>query len=174
MEHEYTKPTHEIVLGSIDLCDLIFLASERFLRGTPGRLRIKFKNDDRDLIALLKPGGTKIQFFEILGAESDDGPNGKYYSGRLFDFDNKPLQNIRISRIEDSDIELTLSNKHKWFLLVKTYASIARDPEQFLKLPEEPMATISHMVPWKIAKAAFMKITSDLETENSEERSKPM
>jgi hypothetical protein len=42
----------------------MFLASERFLRNTPGRLRIKFKNDNRDLIVLLEPGGKKIQFFE--------------------------------------------------------------------------------------------------------------
>jgi hypothetical protein len=127
MEHEYTKPSHEIVLGSMELCDLIFLASERFLLDTPRRLRIKFKDDDRDLIALLEPGGTKIQFFEILGANQVDDANGKYYSDRVFDFEGKPLENIKINRLENSDIELAIVDKNKWFLLLKIFSSIARN-----------------------------------------------
>jgi hypothetical protein len=93
----------------------MFLASERFLRNTPGRLRIKFKNDNRDLIVLLEPGGKKIQFFEILETDLRDGPNGKkFYNSILFDMDHKALENTKIKRIEDNDIEITSSNKNGW------------------------------------------------------------
>jgi hypothetical protein len=46
--------------------------------------------------------------------------------------------------------------------LLQIFSSIARDPEQFLKLPDEPMASLVNMVPWNIVKDAFMAISSNL------------
>lgn len=50
MEHEYAAPKEEIVDSAIDLCELLLLATERFVKNTPGRMRVKFRDDDRDLI----------------------------------------------------------------------------------------------------------------------------
>jgi hypothetical protein len=155
MEHEYAAPSQDTVSASVELCDLMFLASQRFLCNTPGRLRIKFKNDERDLIALLEPGENKIQFFEVTGSKFEEHPRGKYYWGAIFDFENNPLQNITIKRIETDDICLDISNKDKWIIILKLFSSIARDPEESLRLPEEPMATMHHSVPWRVLKEAF-------------------
>jgi hypothetical protein len=104
MEHEYVAPSQDTVSASVDLCDLMFLASQRFLRESPRELRIKFKNDIRDLIVLLEPGERKIQYFEVTGSKLEEHPRGKFYSGRLYDFEDNLLKNITIKRIVADDI----------------------------------------------------------------------
>jgi hypothetical protein len=152
MEHEYIAPTRETVDGSIDLCELLFLATERFLMNTPGRLRIKFKNDDRDLLILLEPGSDRLQFFEISGSKLENSPNGQYYSGNILDVTNKPRHNIKIKRIVNEDILIETSNKQKWSYLLNIFSTFAKEPERYTELSEEPMAALISYVPWKVVK----------------------
>lgn len=151
MEHDYAAPSEEIVTGSVDLCDLLLLATERFLQNTPGRIRVKFRNDDRDIILLLEPGSNKIQFFEVLGTELKESPHGKYYAGILFDFvsNKKPREGITIKRNEKDDVGITLADKEKWVPLLRIFSTAARDPGGFSKLPDEPMVAIQHFIPLK-------------------------
>jgi len=163
MEHNYTSPSREIVEGSIDLCDLLLLATERFIENTPGRMRVKFRNDDRDIIILLEPGADKIQFFEVLGTELENGPNGKFYGGTIFKFgaDNEPKEGITINRIANNDIKITLSNKDEWLPILRIFSAVASDPSGFLTLPNEPMAVIHTFLPWKTLKEAIDRMTTD-------------
>ncbi|MGH9877230.1 MAG: hypothetical protein ACRD5H_06290, partial [Nitrososphaerales archaeon] len=55
MEHGYITPTKKEVNGAIDLCDFLFLATDRYLTDTPSRIRIKLRNDERDLMYLVEP-----------------------------------------------------------------------------------------------------------------------
>ncbi len=56
MEDEFALPSNEIAAGVIDLCELQLLATERFIRETPGRLRVKCRDDKGDLVLLVEPG----------------------------------------------------------------------------------------------------------------------
>ena len=163
MEHNYTAPSREIVEGSIDLCDLLLLATERFIQNTPGRMRVKFRNDDRDIIILLELGADKIQFFEVLGTELEDGPNGKYYGGIISKFgaDNELEEGITINRIANNDIKISLSNKDEWIHILRLFSAAARDPSGFLTLPNEPMAAIQHFLPWKKLKETIDKMSTE-------------
>lgn len=150
MEHEYTSPSKEIVEGSVDLCDLLLLATERFLHDTPRRVRVKFKDDDRDIILLLEHELHIIQFLEILGTELTKEEKREYYTPVIFDaFTDKLREGFTIKRIDKQDIELTLSNKEKWMPLLKIFSAAARTPSGFEKLPDKPMISIQHTLPLK-------------------------
>lgn len=158
MEHDYNSPVEETVDGSIDLCDLLFLATERFTTSTPGQMRVKFRDDSRDLIILLEPVADRLQFSEVLGTKLEDGPNGQYYGTAIFDLDGKPKEDIIVSRISNDDIKITNLSKTDWIGVLKMFSSVARDPKRFAKLPDEPMVTVIGYIPWELAKKAMYEI----------------
>lgn len=147
MEHEYSEPTRDVVNGAIDLCELLLLATERFLIRTPYQLRIKFRNDNRDLLTVLELGGDTIKFYEILGSELQNGPNGDYYGGVLHVFAKDDLnEGLSIKRIEEDDIILNSKNGDSWMPILRSYTSIARESTKFGSLPDKPKGAITRYV----------------------------
>jgi hypothetical protein len=160
MEHEYAAPKEEIVRGSIDLCDLLLLATERFLQNTPGRVRVTFRNDKRDIIFFLEPGSDKIQFFEVLGTKLEKSPNGEYFGEVLFQFGIKEelREGITLRRKEKEDLPITLANKEKWIPLLRIFSLAARDPKSLGRLPDEPMVMLQQFIPLSELKKAIDKM----------------
>lgn len=159
MEHGYTTPTQDVVDGSIDLCDLLFLATERYLTDTPARIRIKLKNDDRDLLFLVEPGGTRIEFYQIHGSEIQETEHGKFFSTQFHipmtdekDWINKDLKIIRLA---NQDIEIKKENKEKWFPYIRLICHQARKRSEKVVIPAESMVTLSTSFPWKAVKNTF-------------------
>jgi hypothetical protein len=161
MEHDYLAPKEETVHGSIDLCDLLLLATERFLQNTPGRVRVTFRNDKRDIMLFLEPGSGNIQFFEILGTNLENGPNGKYFGGILFQLGIKEelREGITLRRNEKEDIQVTLANREKWAPLLRMFSLAAREPKSLDRLPDEPMAVLQQFIPLRELKEAFDRMT---------------
>lgn len=160
MEHEYVEPREEIVSGSIDLCDLLLLASDRFLQNTPGRVRATLKDDKRDLMLFLEPGSDRIQFFELLGTKLEKGPTGNdFYGGILFQFGSKEelRKGITLKRNEKEDVYIAQKNKEKWLPLLRIFSTAARDPEGLARLPDAPMVKLQHYLPLSEFKKAFDK-----------------
>ncbi|WP_316506083.1 hypothetical protein [Nitrosopumilus sp.] len=150
MEHDYSTPSKEIVEGAIDLCDLLFLATERFLERTPLRIRIKFKKDDRDLILFLESGSNKIRKFQVLGSELESSKNGKFYSTRIFQVGSSDELQKGISIIHlREDVEISLGNKKDWFVLLKIFSYTARYGREGSHDENRIMATILHQVPYR-------------------------
>ena len=159
MEHDYTAPSQEIVDGAIDLCELLFLATERYLTRTPPRIRIKFKNDNRDLIALLELGSNKIQFFEILGTELIEDKFGKYFTPAIFDLGNheKTRDGITIKKL-DEDMPISFDNKNKWITILRLFSKSARNENDSPVKQDESRVVIANTISWDEFKSAIDKM----------------
>jgi hypothetical protein len=160
MEHDYAAPKEEVVQGALDLCDLLLLATERFFQNTPGRLRVTFRNDKRDIMLLLEPGSDRIRFFEIRGTKLEKGPNGRYFGGTLsqIDAENELQNGLTLVRNEREDLPITLSNKEKWAPLLRIFSLAARDPQGLARLPDEPIIRIEHSMLWKEFRKAIYEM----------------
>ena len=109
MEHDYESPTEEVTEGSIDLCELYMLATERYLNSTPASLRVLLTNDERDLIYRLEPGGDSIEKFEVTGTTLQETQHGKIYKESLYEFtSNEIAEGISIQPLLDNKISLRL------------------------------------------------------------------
>jgi len=127
VEHEYVVPEKETVESAIDLCELLLLATERFIKNTPLRIRVKFKDDPRDLIILLKPGTNIIKLFEVFGTKLEKEKNGSFYRENIFDLNTGKLKsNIKVKRLKDEDIKITKENKCKWIKILKIFSVTAK------------------------------------------------
>jgi len=160
MEHDYSSPDNETVAGAIDLCDLLFMATERYLQSTPARLRIKFKNDQRDLLYFLEPGTKKIQTFEVHGTKLITSENKLYFSGTIhkFQWDEELEEGITLKALPDEDIELTKSNKEKWFNLLMIFSELGRSPRGTIQKLDKSMVTISHAIPFEVIKKTLDEV----------------
>ncbi len=76
-------------------------------------------------MTLLDPSRQKLELFEVIGTKLEKF-NGSGYTGRILDFESRPLKGIKINRLENEDIELSLPNKKKWLMILKLYSAIAR------------------------------------------------
>ncbi|MEK6947242.1 MAG: hypothetical protein AABX32_06570 [Nanoarchaeota archaeon] len=166
MEHDYSSPDKEIVDGAIDLCDLLFLATERYLQSTPARIRIKFKNDQRDLLYFLEPGTTKINIFEIKGTQLETSEHGGFYSGNIYEFGNDEIlkNGITLNSLPNEDIDLTKNNKTNWQTLLTIFSELGRNPRGNIQEPDEHMITMSHVIPFEIVKKFMNKIGNENES----------
>jgi hypothetical protein len=161
MEHEFITPDKEAAEGAIDLCDLLFLATERYLKDTPARIRIKLRNDDRDLMFLLEPGGTRIEFYQIFGSEIVEVQAGKFYGTSLHipkeTRDSWLNDELKITRLQVEDIELKPENETKWLPYIRLISAQVRDRRETNVAPSETMVTVSTTVLWEAVKSSFEK-----------------
>jgi hypothetical protein len=95
---------------------------------------------------MLDPSREKLELFGIIGTKCEKLNDRDVYTDRILDFESRPLKGIKINRLENEDIELSLPNKEKWLVILKLYSAVARGDE-FDKLPEENMAVIINWVP---------------------------
>lgn len=72
MEHDYVAPTTEIAEGSVDLCELLLLATERYLCEVPMNMRVVLEDDDRDLMFQLEAGTNTLKKYEIIGTTLEE------------------------------------------------------------------------------------------------------
>jgi hypothetical protein len=76
-------------------------------------------------MTLLDPSRQKLELFEVTGTKLEKF-NDSVYTGRIIDFESRPLKGIKIKRLENEDIELSLPNKEKWLMILKLYSAVAR------------------------------------------------
>lgn len=158
MEHDYESPTEEVTEGSIDLCELYMLATERYLNNTPASLRVLLTADDRDLIYRLEPGGDSIEKFQVTGTTIQETQHGFIYKEPLYELASDEIaEGVSIQPLPDSEIPLRLNNKQEWLQALRMFSSAARE-KSGPQYPDEPVAVISHTVPWRLAKQAFLKL----------------
>ena len=128
MEHDYIAPTHEIAEGSVDLCELLLLATERFLKETPASMRLVLSDDQRDLMFRLEPGTNTLKKFEIVGTTLEEIDHGKIYKESLYKFGKDELaEGITIQPLPKEDIALTLDTKESWINLLRMFSSAGRE-----------------------------------------------
>ena len=155
MEHDYVAPTTEIAEGSVDLCELLLLATERYLCEVPMNMRVVLKDDDRDLMFQLEAGTNTIKKYEILGTTLEETKYGKSYKESLYKFGTDTLaEGISINPLPAEEIELTFTNKPSWLNLIRMFSSCAKQ-ERHQKYPDELYVHFQHAVPWKVAKKIF-------------------
>ena len=157
MEHEYLAPKRETVEGSIDLCELLLLATDRYLNGVPAKMRVVLKEDLRDLLFSFDPGSDCIQKFAIKGSTPEESKNGRIYKENIFQFTgNKLTKGISIIPLPREKIELKLINKERWLPILRMFSDVARDSRgRFKCSSHEPMIIIQHTIPMKEANKIF-------------------
>lgn len=163
MEHDYAFPNKEIVEGAIDLCDLLFLATERYIQSTPARIRIKFKNEQRDMLYYLEPGTTKIKVFEIKGTTLETSEYGTYYSGNIYEFTREDVleKEIMLNPLPNEDIELTKNNKTNWHMLLSIFSEFGRNPRGHIQKLDEHMVIMSRAFPFDIVKKTMDELKNE-------------
>ena len=155
MEHDYVAPTFEIAEGSIDLCELFLLATDRFLTETPVSMRIVLTADERDLLFQLELGTLSLKKFEIVGSTLEETKHGKMYKGSIYKFgENELAEGISIQPLTEEEIMLTLDTKESWINLLRMFSSAARK-KRHPKYPDEPLVYLQHAVSWESAKGVF-------------------
>jgi hypothetical protein len=126
MEHEYIAPTQEVVEGSIDLCELFLGATERYLNGTPGRLRVVLADDKRDLIFQLEPGCNRVEKFVVLGSTPEETEHGTIYKEPLFaPGGEKLVDGLSVEPLIDEDIPLTRKTRTTWLQILLMFSATA-------------------------------------------------
>ena len=155
MEHDYVAPTIEIAEGSVDLCELLLLATERYLCEVPMNMRVVLKDDDRDLMFQLEAGTNTLKKYEIIGTTLEETKHGKSYKESLYKFGEDTLaEGISINPLPAEEIVLTIPNKPSWLNLLRMFSSCAKQ-KRHQKYPDEPYVYIQHAIPWKDAKKIF-------------------
>lgn len=155
MEHDYVAPTAEIAEGSVDLCELLLLATERFLCEVPMNMRVVLEDDDRDLIFQLEAGANTLKKYEIVGTTLIETKYGKKYKESLYKFGEDTLaEGISINPLPAEEIALTIPNKPSWLNLLRMFSSSAKQ-KRHQKHPNEPYVYMQHAIPWKDAKKIF-------------------
>jgi len=157
MEHDYAAPAEDLVQGSIDLCELFLLATERYLRRTPARVRLVREGQDRDLVAQLEPGSDRIQLFEVHGSTAEDTDHGRIYKGEVLELagDGGVSRGLWIEALPDEDLALRLESKDDWLPVLRLFSDAANEASGLPRYPEEEMLIIQHAVSWDEAKQAF-------------------
>jgi hypothetical protein len=87
-------------------------------------MHVKFRDDAQDMMTLLDPSREKLELFEIIGTKLEKF-NDSVYTDRILYFESRPLKGIKINRLENEDIELSLPNKEKWLMILKLYSAVA-------------------------------------------------
>jgi hypothetical protein len=157
MEHDYLAPTPEIAEGSIDLCELFLLATQRYLQDTPARMRVVLADDPRDLILMLEAGGHRIQRSAVLGTTPEETQHGRIYKEPLFKLaQGKLADGLTVEALPDEDTPLRPETKETWLPILRMFAAAARESTDHPQYPDEPLVYIQHAVPWRLAREAFM------------------
>jgi hypothetical protein len=150
MEHDYSSPKKEIVESSIDLCELLFLATDRYLFMVPAKMRVVLKNDQRDLMFSLDPGSNCIEKFVIKGSTIQESKYGKIYKESLFELSSDKLtKGLTIESLPKEKIELKLENKEQWIPALRMFSSTARHSGRESPHLREPVLTIQHQISMK-------------------------
>lgn len=161
MEHDYVVPTAEIAEGSIDLCELYLLATERFLTETPARLRVVMAGDERGLIFLLEPGSSSVTKFRVVGSKMKEEDYGKVYEPRLYKLASDELTvGLSIEPLPSEEVQLTSEKKQAWLGLLRMFSAAARE-KRHRQHPEEPLVIIQHAVPWEDVKSVFQAMDEE-------------
>ncbi|MBC8276460.1 MAG: hypothetical protein H8E40_16030 [Chloroflexi bacterium] len=156
MEHDYAAPTQELVEGSTDLCELLLLATERYLTETPAKMRVVLAGDERDLIFAIDPGGDCIQNFIVHGSTLEETKYGKSYKEPLFKLGEDSLSDgLSIEALEREDIPLSLDTKEQWITIMRMFSSVAREPSRYRPQEYESMVRIEYVTTWEAAAKAF-------------------
>jgi len=159
MEHDYSTPTREIAEGAIDLCELFLEATARYLTGIPAKIRVVLADDERDLILGLEPNSDRVQKYVVHGTTAELTEHGKIYKESIFEFFKETLrEGISIEPKPNEDIVLTLRNKEVWIPIIRMFCSVVNEHTSHRKYPEEPMVTMSHDIPLKLAQEAFLHV----------------
>lgn len=161
MEHDYIAPTPETAEGSVDLCELLLLATERFLSRTPASMRVVLIDDGRDLMFQLEPGTNTLKRFAIVGTTLEETDHGKSYKESLYKFgEDEVAEGISVHPLPGEDIALTIANKGSWMNLLRMFSLSAKEGRH-PRHPEEPLVYIQHAISWKVAKEAFKAMNDD-------------
>lgn len=157
MEHDYAAPTEDLVRGSTDLCELFLLATERYLKRTPARVRLVREGEDRDLVAQLEPGSDRIQLFEVHGSTAEDTRHGRIYKGEVLELAGQGgvSRDLWIEALPDEDLELQLETMDDWLPMARLFSDAAHETATLPGYPDEEMLIIQHAVSWTEAKEAF-------------------
>ncbi|HUW94769.1 MAG TPA: hypothetical protein VMW58_03210 [Anaerolineae bacterium] len=157
MEHDYAAPTEDLVQGSADLCELFLLATERYLRRTPARIRFVREGKDRDLVAQLEPGADRIQLFQVHGTTAEDTEHGRIYTGNVLELfgEGRVAEGLWIEALPEEDLHLASESEGDWLPLLRLFSDAAQETGALPRYPEEEMLIIQHAVPWSEAMQAF-------------------
>lgn len=155
MEHEYTKPTKVTVEKSLDLCELYLLATERFLKNTPSKLRVVFKDDNRDIILSLAPGNDKIEKYLVRGSLGEKTENGLIYKSNIYKLCSQELEDgIELEHLVEEEIIICKNNKKEWLPILRLFTSVAKGENKKV-YPKEAMVTIQHSIPYRLLRQVF-------------------
>jgi hypothetical protein len=157
MEHDYATPTKDLVEGSADLCELFLLATERYLRRTPARIRLVREGEDRDLVAQLEPGADRIQLFQVHGTTAEDTSHGRIYKGEVLDLFGQGgvAEGLWIGALPEEDLALVSESQDDWLPVLRLFSDAAQETGALPRYPEGEMLIIQHTVPWSEAMEAF-------------------